>query len=228
MIILGHRGAGGYEPGNTIRSFTKALEFDLDYIEMDVAVCRSGEVVTFHDAKVDKATNGTGFIADKTLAELKKLDGGKGEKIPTLEEALGLIGRKKKVNIEIKGAGGAKPVFDILTRCIQEKSWNCDDFLISSFNHHELLAFHALNSDVPLGAILAGIPLDYARCAVRVHAYSLHLSKEFITQAFVNDAHDKGLKVFAYTINDTEFLDTVRALGVDGIFTDYPDTINAR
>ena len=91
MIIIGHRGAMGYEPENTLRSFQKALDLGVDMIEFDVHLCKSGELVVFHDEKVNRTTNGQGYIAQKSLEKLKELDAGQGEKIPTLEEVLDLV-----------------------------------------------------------------------------------------------------------------------------------------
>lgn len=225
LLTFGHQGAGGYEPGNTLRSFRKALEFKLDFIELDIARCKTGEIVAIHDATVDRTTNGKGFVADKTFQELRALDAGKGEKIPTLQEALDVVDRKTNVNIEIKGEGVAQTVVDIIEQYIKDKKWSYDNFLISSFNHHELEIIHSVCPHIKLGAVVAGIPITYAECAVKVNAYAIHLSKEFITKVFVDDAHQRGLKVFAYTINDRNYLDKVRALGVDGIFTDFPDKV---
>ncbi len=133
MLRIGHRGACGYEPENTLRSFNRALQLRVDMVELDVHVCRSGEIVVIHDSKVDRTTGGTGYVADKTLDELRTLDAGKGEKIPTLQEVLTLVNRKVKVNIELKGTGTAKPVFQLLEKHVRELGWSYGDFLISSF-----------------------------------------------------------------------------------------------
>ena len=114
FLKIGHRGACGYEPENTLRSFKKALDLGVDTIELDVHKTKDEATVVIHDEKVDKTTNGTGFVADKSLEEIKKLDAGKGEKIPTLEEVLDLVNRKAQVNIELKGEGTARPVADII------------------------------------------------------------------------------------------------------------------
>ena len=116
MIRIGHRGAMGYEPENTLRSFKKALALKVDMIEFDVYVCKTGEVVVIHDDKVDRTTNGKGYVVQKTLQELTSLDAGKGEKIPLLEEALDCINKKVQVNIELKGEGTAEPVYKIIQK----------------------------------------------------------------------------------------------------------------
>src|SRR6056297_2287931 len=105
VLKIGHRGAMGYEPENTLRSFKKAIELNVDMVELDVYVCSSGELVVIHDDKVDKTTNGKGYVSEKSFDELRKLDAGMGEKIPTLQEVLDLIDKRAKVNIELKGKG---------------------------------------------------------------------------------------------------------------------------
>ncbi|MGD9015551.1 MAG: glycerophosphodiester phosphodiesterase family protein [Candidatus Omnitrophota bacterium] len=225
ILRIGHRGARGYEPENTILSFKKALELNVDMIEFDVCLCKTGQAVLFHDKRVDLVTDDTGYVVKKTLQELKGYDMGKGQRVLTLEEALDFINRRTKVNIEIKGEGAAGVVFQIIQSYVEEKRWSWDDFLVSSFNHYELVEFNRLTSKVKIGAVIAGISIGYAECATRINAYSLHPSKEFINQTLVDDAHKRGIKVFVYTPNATEDIEQMKSLGVDGIFSDYPDRI---
>lgn len=103
MLRIAHRGASGYAPENTLAAFKKALEFDIDVIELDVHLTKDNHLVVIHDKTVNRTTDGKGKVADKTLAELQKLDAGNGEKIPTLQEVLDLVNRKALVSIEIKG-----------------------------------------------------------------------------------------------------------------------------
>lgn len=225
FLRIGHRGAAGYEPENTLLSFKKALKLKVDLVELDAQICKTGQVVVIHDAKIDRTTKETGFVTQKTFQELRALDVGKGQRIPTLQEVLDVLDRKIRVNIEIKGSDAAKPVFDIMQTYVSQKGWSWDDFLVSSFNHYELLEFNRLTSKVKVGAVIAGVPIGYAECATRVNAYSLHPSKEFINQALVDDAHKRGMKVFAYTPNDMDFIQKVKSLGVDGLFSDFPDRL---
>lgn len=225
VFKIGHRGAAGYEPENTLLSFQKGLQLQVDLIELDVQICKTGQVVAIHDAKIDRTTNGTGYVVEKTFQELRSLDAGKEQTIPTLQEVLDLVARKTKVNIEIKGEGVAKATFDILQMYISERGWSWGDFLISSFNHYELLEFNRLTSKVKIGAVIAGIPIGYAECADKVNAYSLHPSKEFINQTLVDEAHKRGMKVFVYTLNEIGDIQRMKSLGVDGIFSDFPDRV---
>lgn len=225
VLKIGHRGAAGYEPENTLISFKKAIELNANMIEFDVQLCKTGEVVIFHNNRVDSIKDATGYIADKTLSELRKYDLGKGQKISILEEALDFIDKRTKINIEIKAEAMAKIVYKILENYVKNKGWNWDDFLISSFNHYELLELQKYTNKIKIGALIAGMPIGYAECAANLNAYSLNVSKEFINRTLVDDAHCRGIKVFVYTVNAKEEIENLKSLGVDGIFSDYPDRI---
>lgn len=225
VLRIGHRGAAGYEPENTLVSFKKALELNVDLVELDVQACKSGQLMVIHDLKVDRTTNGTGYVCQKTFNELRILDAGKNQTIPTLQEVLDMIDKKAKVNIEIKNEGLARSVFNVISEYVKQKGWSWDDFLVSSFNHYDLQEFSRLAPQIKTGTVIAGIPIGYGQCASNLKSFSLHPSKEFINQALVDDAHKRGLRVYAYTINELEDIQKVKSLGVDGIFSNFPDRI---
>lgn len=236
MLKIGHRGVAGYEPENTLLSIQKALDLEVDAVEFDVHVCKSGEVVLIHDSKVDRTTTGRGLVAKKSLQELKKLDAGKGQKIPTLEEALDLIKRKTKVNIELKGKNTANPVYEILKRHIDRQGWNWHDFIISSSSIQELQAFTRLTMQTEKGLIankeligLCGLifktPFGYIRKAKNIQANSIHLSKYFCSKKSISMAKKEGFKVYAWTVNEPKDIRKIKTYGVDGIISDYPDRL---
>ena len=225
MLRIGHRGACGYEPENTLRSFNRALQLCVDMIELDVHVCKSGELMVIHDEKVDRTTNGKGYVADKTFEELRALDAGKGEGIPTLPEALALINRKAKVNIELKGAHTAKPVFELLEKHVRESDWSYDDFLISSFNHDELQEFRRLSRESRIGVLIKDITTGLAEFAEKVGAYSINVYMGSVSKELVDDIHKRGMKVLVWTVDDVEDIERMRHIGVDGIFSNYPDRV---
>ena len=222
MKIIGHRGACGYEHENTLSSFKKALELGVDAIELDVYHLESGELVIMHDSKVNRTTNGTGFVEDFTFTELRKLDAGNGQQVPTLHEVLDLVDARVQVNIELKGFGTAKPVAACISERIQN-GWTVDHFSVSSFNHVELSTFNKLMPTVKIGALIDGIPLDYAAFASELNAYSVNPSAEFLSKDFVADAKARGLEVHVYTVNDEDLVRKMLELDVDAIFTNYPD-----
>ena len=225
MLRIGHRGACGYEPENTLRSFNRALQLHVDMIELDVHVCKSGEIVVIHDSKVDRTTNGIGYVADKTLDELRTLDAGKGERVPTLPEVLDLVNGKVKVNIELKGTGTAKPVFQLLEKYVRESGWSYGDFLISSFDRDELQEFRRTGKEFSIGVLTRDIPTGFVEFAEKIGAYSVNVRIESITRELVDDAQRRGIKVFVWTVDGIDDIGRMRSLGVDGIFSNYPDRL---
>ena len=205
IIKVGHRGAMGYEPENTLRSFKKALELGVDMIEFDVYVCKSGELVVIHDDTLERTTNGKGLVIEKTLAELKELDAGKEEKIPTLEEIMDLADKKVKINIELKGDNTAKPVLNMIEKYVDEKGWKYDDFLVSSFNHGELKNFKELNPKIKTGILVEEKnPYQLASAIVNLMENKM-LQKKLIKNAIsrIKNAYswDKVAEKFAEVYN---------------------------
>lgn len=233
VLKIGHRGAMGYEPENTLRSFKKAIELNVDMIEFDVHVCKTGELVVIHDDKLDRTTNGKGDVFDNSFQELRKLNAGKGEKIPLLQEVLEVLNlvdknlnvKKVKLNIELKGKGTATPVFEVIETYVREKGWSYNHFLISSFNHYKLKKFNKLNPKVKISVLTEKISNEVVKFAEKINAYSINISIEFINKKFVQDAHKRGLKVFVWTVNNADDIERMKQLNIDGIFSDFPDRI---
>ncbi|MBP7074033.1 MAG: hypothetical protein KBA81_01455 [Rhabdochlamydiaceae bacterium] len=222
-MIIGHRGACGLAPENTLASFAKALEIGVDAVELDVHLAKSGELVVIHDETIDRVSDGKGFVADKTLRELKECTLEGGEKIPTLNEVFDFIDRRCIINVELKGVLTAKPVAELIRKYVLEKGWSFEDFFVSSFNHHELFAFHQLLPEVQTGALLEGIPFHYASFAEDIGATHVILYLYTLNKAFIDDAHRRGLKVFVYTVNEPDEMKLLLDMGVDGIISNYPD-----
>ena len=122
ILKIGHRGAAGLEPENTLRSFGKAISLGVDAVEFDLHKCKTGELVAIHDSSVNRTTNGIGLVADLTLAELKLLDAGAEETIPTFSEILDFINKRVKVFIEIKEKGIAELIFHEIELFKREKN----------------------------------------------------------------------------------------------------------
>jgi len=225
LIKIAHRGAKGYEPENTLSSFYKALELNADAIELDVHLCKTKELVVIHDDSVDRTTNGKGYVREKTLHELKLLDTGKGEGVPTLKEVVDLINRKALLNIELKCSNTAKPVCELIKDYVNNKNYQYKDFLVSSFNHNELIEFRKLNPYINIGVLFEGDPKYYPDIAKKVNAYSINIDKDFVTKELVTDIRKRNLKVFIYTANEEAEIEKIKALEVDGIFSDFPDRL---
>lgn len=223
FLIIAHRGASGYAEENTQSAFEKAIELGADMIEFDIHKSASGEIVVIHDATVDRTMNGTGFIKNIKLKELKKFRTPKEQSMLTLQEAFDCINKRAKIIIEIKGRDIEDELVQVINEYVKNRNWSYDDFLVSSFDHHQLKKVKKLNPEIHIGVLVGGIPIDYAACAQKIDADSIHGWKEYITQEYVDDAHQRGLKFFAFTVNGPDEIDELIALDVDGIITDYPD-----
>lgn len=222
MICFAHRGASGHAPENTLLAVETALSMGADWIELDVFAVEN-ELVVIHDSRLERTTNGNGEVANATLAYLRSLDAGKGEKIPFLWEALNTVAGGAGINIELKGPKTAILLAPLIESYISKNLYSRDQFLVSSFDHQELESFSRLAPSIRTGANLSGPPLNDAGFAETLSVYSLHVHRNSVTRAFVEDAHRRGFKVFVFTINHAKELTSMISMGVDGIFTNYPE-----
>ncbi len=192
------------------------------WIELDVFAVEK-EIVVIHDNRLERTTNGSGEVTKRTLAYLRSLDAGQGEKIPFLWEVLDTVAGKAGINIELKGPDTADLVAPLIESYISRNIFHTDHFLVSSFNHRELQRFSRLAPAIRTGANISAPPLYSAKFAEGLTVYSLHVRASSVTRAFVEDAHRRGFKVFVFTINHEKELKTMQSIGIDGIFTNYPE-----
>lgn len=221
-MCIGHRGACGYKPENTLASFAHALALGCDWVELDVHAL-DGELLVIHDKSVDRTTTGSGLISAMSLEEVRRLDAGDGEQIPTLDEVIALIDRRCRINVELKGADTAEPVNSALDRYVAS-GWAPEDFLVSSFNHEEL------SRAAPgwrRGVLFPNLPGDWLHQALALAAWSVNFHRKDVTAGLVEAAHEAGLKVLVYTVNKPTDIKRIINTGADGIFSDYPDRLPA-
>lgn len=223
MLCIGHRGAMGHEPENTLRSIRTALALGVDAVEIDVHNVENNLVV-IHDRDLSRTTNGTGYLEQQNLAYLRSLDAGKGEKIPTLPEVLATINRQAMINIELKGHNTAKLVANLIQEYVH-RGWSYQDFVVSSFNHYELNQVKSICPGIKIGLLLYGIPWGYLKIARQLEASIVIASLDFITQTLINSVHQQNLSVWVYTVNQPDDIRLMRELQVDGIFTNYPERV---
>lgn len=222
FTVIGHRGARGHAPENTLLSIDTAIRLGAHWVEIDVQH-HDGELWLMHDLRLERTTNGRGRLVDHPAATLRKLDAGRGQPVPTLPEALALIEQRVGLNIELKSWNGCA---EAVANCLREylaEGWPANRLMVSSFHLPELWEFRQMLPEVPVAALYCGVPLDWAGVAVELGARCLNLSDEFVDEKLLADAHARGLRVNVYTVNDPEDLRRLRDLGVDGVFTDYPD-----
>lgn len=225
MLRIGHRGAAGHAPENTLISFKKAIELGCDMVEFDVYRCKSGEIVVIHDKDLARTTDGSGLVEDKSFLDLQKCNAGNGEHIPTLNEVLDVIDRRAKVNIELKGPETGEPVARIVSDYIRNRGWSHQDFLASSFDRKNTTVFHRNCPFVPTAVFVKLSAPFYSWFAARMQARVVTFSLLFVRKSFVAAAHKKGFKVFVYTVNTPEDIARMQAWGVDGVFSNYPERV---
>jgi len=220
MLIIGHRGAMGLSPENTLASFELAILQGCDMIEFDVHRCASGELVVIHDERVDRTTNGTGLVEAMTYSELASLDAGGGGRIPLLTEVLECAAGRVAVNVELKAPSIAGDAAYMLSHYIDAGVLKSDSVIVSSFWHRDLAEFRSLCPGIRTGALIAGEPVNLASFAEG--AWSVHQDIGCLSRDFVDDAHARNLSVLVYTVNEPDDVLRMRSWGVDGIFTNFP------
>lgn len=225
ILKIGHRGANAYEPENTLVSFQRALDMEADAIELDVHLCKSGELVVIHDFTIDRTTNSSGAVKDLTLEELKKVLIEGKYRIPTLTEVLDQINRKGLVNIELKGVNTAQGVSDCIEKYRVEKGWQYEDFIVSSFEKEELKNISKINPNIILGVLTETSITEALEWAEAFSAKAIHPDFMLLTQEEVIRIKSLGYKIFPWTVNEVQDIQRMKRYSVDGIISDYPDRI---
>jgi glycerophosphoryl diester phosphodiesterase len=219
MLRIGHRGARAYEPENTIRSFRKALEIGVDAVELDVRKTKDNKLVVIHDVDVKRTTDGKGLVNELTLEQIKGFSTEKGEKIPTLEEALDFLDKKVTVVIELKEASVSEQVL----AAVRERGLQ-KNVVIVSFLEEALRKVRELDKEVQTGLIYVKHK-NPIKAALDLEASYLLPLYRFTHTANVQKAHENGLKIIVWTINKPEEVTVYSKKGVDGIASDKPDIL---
>ncbi len=222
FMIIAHRGASGRWPENTLLAFRQALDAGARWLELDVHLSADGQLVVIHDFTLQRTTDGRGRVENHSLAELRKLDAGMGEKIPLLEEVLELAKDRASVNIELKGAGTGQAVASVLQQRFS-LGQQAEEFLASSLNKKELMVLSPLQPEVPLALVSERVDRSFWQAAEELNVWSLNLDKSCIDQALVAEVKAQKRKLLVFTVNDNEQLNQLKAWGVDGVFTDFPE-----
>ncbi len=225
MLRVGHRGACGYAPENTLASMRKAMDLGVDGFEFDIQLSKDGIPVVIHDDTLERTTNGKGLVSDFTLKELQELDAGNGEKIPSLQDVINMADKRTRLFVELKAENSTKPVADVINNAVKNSGWSYEQFFICSFNHLQIEESRKFIPDVRTCALLVGIPVTLAQIAVEAGAWSLNPAVHHTNQALVDDAHKRDLKVMVWTADKPEEIAKARSLKVDGIFSNFPDRI---
>lgn len=227
ILIIGHRGASAISPANTLKAFKKAIELKADYVEFDIHLTKDKEIVIIHDSDTYNATGVKGLVKDMTLEQIKQLDAAEGEKIPTLQELISIAQNKIGLQIEIK----ATNLLEKLLKLLKEENL-LDSPIVSSFMIDELLKLKLLEPSLKVGLLVPEElrkPNLIKRKILKIaknNFYSLHPYYSNTNKEIVDFAHDHGLKVIVWTVNNRENIERLIDIGVDGIITDDISLVN--
>lgn len=234
MEFIAHRGASAHAPENTLASFKKALDLAVAAIELDIALSRDEKLVVIHDPDLERVAGKRGRVEDFTARELKETDVGSwfdkkysGEGVPSLEDVFQLVGKKATLHIEMKGGCGFYPGIEKkLAQWLKRRDPPREN-LISSFDHEALYHLRRLDKKARIGYLLGRTSLSRAfQEMAELKAESLNLSLNQVNAKIVSECRSRGLKVLVYTVNSRRDVVSLKRLGVDGIFTNFPELAN--
>src|SRR6478672_9947847 len=201
MLKIGHRGAKGHAPENTLASFEKALQLHVHAVELDVHLSADATIMVIHDETVDRTTNGNGFVRDLHSEELRQLG------IPTLEDVFQLIDKKCSINIEIKDKNATHLVVQLIEKYVED---NYQLFQISSFDWEVLESLSRLNPKIFIG-VLTENDLEAALIfAKKIRAQSINPFYRLLTKEKVTLLHENGFLVFPWTVNEPNEIEKLK------------------
>jgi glycerophosphoryl diester phosphodiesterase len=225
---IAHRGASGTFPENTLSAFRAAIDAGADMCELDVQLTRDGAVVVIHDDTVERTTDGNGEVAELTLEELRRLDAGakfkggaiKGERIPTLDEVFAVTSGKCGLNIELKAGGLEHQVAQIM----QTRN-ALSDSIVSSFDWEYLKKIQQVHFNIRIALLADEKPVDLMMNAGAMRAHAINPRWDMVTADLCKAAHERGLKVYTWTVDADARMRALAECGVDGIMTNYPERL---
>ncbi len=255
MSIYGHRGASAEQPENTLAAFRRAIELEIAGVELDVHLSADGVPVVIHDDTLDRTTDGSGPVSGHTVEQLRALDAGNGEYVPTLAEVLALFGPEQHVNIEIKSNAAGQAVIDVVDG-MPDLRWAISSFDWSVLRYvkaqrpgadlwpltygpresmDEVITRVSMMADtLPAAAAWADSlrttpnVLDAAlELAAALNSTTLSIGQYGLTEDAVRMIHDRGFRAWCWTVNEPERALELAAIGVDAFCTDDPATLKA-
>lgn len=225
-VIFAHRGASAHAPENTLAAFELAREQGANAIELDVKLSVDGVPMVFHDPTLGRTTNGSGTLADFSMAALQELDAGDGQRIPTLAQVFERVGRDLFINVELTNYTTPKDdLVDKVAELIKEYQLQ-SHILFSSFLPKNLKRAAELLPDIPRGllAMPTGLGIIVRAFAFRSPLYqAIHPHHSNVSSRVIDRAHQRGQRVHVWTVNDKDMMRQLAEWGVDGIFTDDPE-----
>lgn len=220
VLKIGHRGAAGHAPENTLAAIRKGIELGVDLVEIDVRCTADGILVALHDATVNRTTNGKGPIDRLTLRDVKALDAGNGERVPMLEEVLSVVSGQAGLMLELKVKGAAQKTVEVV-----QKAEFKDPVIYASFLHEELGIIRSVDAEASLMALFGRLPQASVARAIKYSPSHVGLRHDTVTRRLVEAFHDEDLLVFVYTTDTTREIQRAISAGVDGIISNVPERL---
>lgn len=235
--VIGHRGAAAAAPENTLASLRMAHGLGATWVEFDVKLTADGAPILIHDDRLERTTDGNGRVGTRTLAQIRALDAGgwfapafRGERVPTLEEALALcLELGLGINLEIKPSRGREVETARVAVATLREHWppQAPAPLISSFAHVALLVARDLAPGLPRGYLTDRVPRAWALELQRHGCATLHTNQRWITAQRIRSLRTAGVPLLLYTVNDSERARQLLRLGATSVFTDRVDEVLA-
>ena len=220
ILKISHRGASAYEPENTLRAIKRALEYAVDMVEVDARETRDGQIVVIHDETLQRTTNGRGYVHQTSFSQLRRLDAGKGERVPTLQEVIDLVKCRVGLVVELKDPRTADKVAEILA-----KNNFVDQTIVTSFIHSAVKTVKEVNPQIKTGVIFRSAPIKPSQLALDANANALFPYHKYVTTRMIDDAHSNYLTVNVWTVDTREEIEHYAEIGVDGVVTNRPDLL---
>ncbi|MEK9197583.1 glycerophosphodiester phosphodiesterase family protein [Ureibacillus sp. FSL E2-3493] len=223
ILIIAHRGANDVAPEHSETAYKVAIERQADYIEIDLRMTKDGHLIALHDHSVDRTTNGTGDVSEKTLEEIKKLSLKNGEKILTLEEIFSNFGNSTNYYIETRLVNYKPKMEEPLIHLINQYGLQ-QQVMIGSFSEKSLLKIRELNRNIPLVYTVLNDNVTYLDVSrIKQYAMAIAPNANQINKEFVERMHSEGLKVYVWFFHDNEqdLMMDILLYNVDGAFTDF-------
>ncbi|EEL87671.1 glycerophosphodiester phosphodiesterase [Bacillus cereus] len=242
---IAHRGASAYAPEHTLEAYQLGQQLKGDYIEIDLQMTKDGHLVAMHDETLNRTTNGTGFVKDHTLDEIKQLNAGsffnkkypnlakkefEDAKVPTLEEIIETFGRNANYYIETKSPDEYPGMEEKLLEIIKHYEIS-DKVIIQSFSEESLRKIHSLNDNIPLVQLLSykkAVQLTDSEIEkYKTYCIGLGMNYKYIDAVYVKKIKKHGLEVHPFTVDNEKDMEKLLKWGVDGMFTNYPDRLHS-
>ena len=227
--IIAHRGASKYVPENTLEAFQKAHELGCQFIECDIALTKDLIPILMHDDTLNRTTNGKGRVDEYSSDFIQNLDAGSWMnaqlshlRIPTFKDALSWHASTKGwFNFEIKSVDLDKVEIAVssILNVFHQASYT-QHIVFSSFQYEIMKALNQKESNIDKAYLSSEANDDVLEKALETGCYQLNVSKLWVTEHFIEKAHQRGLKVGVYTVNDVKDFNRLKSWGVDAVFTD--------